>query len=140
MFKAVVTAFTVILLALSSVVLAQNGHKEMAAIEAAGKWLNLIDHGQYAESWSEAAEYFKAATGQSQWDQALQAVRKPLGKLISRRLMSATHRTSLPGAPDGGYVVVQFETMFEHKQSAIETVTPMLDKDGAWRVSGYYIK
>jgi hypothetical protein len=37
-------------------------------------------------------------------------------------------------------VVIQYETIFEKKQSAIETVTPMLDKDGKWRVSGYYIK
>ncbi len=44
------------------------------------------------------------------------------------------------GAPDGEYVVIQFETSFEHKRSAIETVTPMMDRDGKWRVSGYYIK
>ena len=25
-------------------------------------------------------------------------------------------------------------------QSAVETVTPMLDKDGQWRVSGHYIR
>ncbi|MGB5422961.1 MAG: DUF4019 domain-containing protein [Desulfobacterales bacterium] len=28
----------------------------------------------------------------------------------------------------------------ENKASAVETITPMLDKDGQWRVSGYYIK
>ncbi|MGA9534411.1 MAG: DUF4019 domain-containing protein [Desulfobacterales bacterium] len=27
-----------------------------------------------------------------------------------------------------------------NKTSAVETITPMLDKDGQWRVSGYYIK
>jgi hypothetical protein len=43
-------------------------------------------------------------------------------------------------APDGEYVVIQFEASFENKKSAIETVTPMLDKDGNWRVSGYYVK
>jgi len=42
--------------------------------------------------------------------------------------------------PDGEYVVIQYDSSFEHKQSAVETVTPMLDKDGKWRVSGYYIK
>jgi hypothetical protein len=47
---------------------------------------------------------------------------------------------SLPGAPDGEYVVIQFATSFENKKSAIETVTPMLDSDGEWRVSGYFIK
>ena len=28
----------------------------------------------------------------------------------------------------------------ENKKSGIETVTPMLDNDGQWRVSGYFIK
>jgi hypothetical protein len=46
----------------------------------------------------------------------------------------------LPGAPDGKYVVVQFDTSFQRKKSALETVTPMMEKDGKWRVSGYYIK
>ena len=47
---------------------------------------------------------------------------------------------SLPGAPDGEYVVLQFDTSFANKKEAVETVTPMLDKDGKWKVSGYYIK
>jgi hypothetical protein len=46
----------------------------------------------------------------------------------------------LPGAPDGQYVIIQFETSFENKQNAVETVTPMLDTDSQWRISGYYIK
>jgi hypothetical protein len=33
-----------------------------------------------------------------------------------------------------------FARLDEHKQSAVETITPMLDKDGKWRISGYYIK
>jgi hypothetical protein len=48
--------------------------------------------------------------------------------------------TTMPGAPDGEYVVIQYQTTFEHKNSAVETVTPMLDNDGQWRVSGYYIR
>jgi hypothetical protein len=47
---------------------------------------------------------------------------------------------SLPGAPDGEYVVIQYRTSFENKNDAIETVTPMKDTDGTWRVSGYYVK
>jgi hypothetical protein len=60
--------------------------------------------------------------------------------MLSRKLKSATYKTTLPGAPDGEYVVVQYERSFEHKQSTVETITPMLDKDGKWRVSGYFIK
>ena len=33
--------------------------KEAAAVEAADKWLALVDNSQYTESWSEAADYFK---------------------------------------------------------------------------------
>ena len=55
-------------------------------------------------------------------------------------MKTATYKTSLPGAPDGEYVVIQFDTSFENKKAAIETVTPMMDQDGTWRVSGYYIK
>ena len=72
--------------------------------------------------------------------QSLQAVRKPLGKLITRKVRTKTYRTSLPGAPDGEYVVIEFETSFAQKKTAIETVTPIIDKDGTWRVSGYYIR
>ena len=107
---------------------------------AAAKWLALVDEGKYLESWDEAAQLFKKAVTAEQWKTSVSGVRNPLGKLISRSVKSKTYFTSLPGAPDGEYVVIQFDTSFEHKKSAVETVTPMLDRDGKWRVSGYYIK
>jgi hypothetical protein len=36
-------------------------------------------------------------------------------------------------------VVIQYDTSFANKKSAVETVTPLLDSDGQWRVSGYFI-
>ena len=119
---------------------AEDSDKEKAAVAAAKKWLGLVDEGKYGESWKEAAGFFRNAVKQEQWEQSLQAVRKPLGKPVSRQVKTKTYKTSLPGAPDGEYVVIQFETSFENKKSAIETVTPMMDKDGTWRVSGYFIK
>ena len=59
---------------------------------------------------------------------------------MSRQVISTKYATSLPGAPDGEYVVIQFKTSFENKASAVETVTPMKDPDGEWRVGGYFIK
>lgn len=120
--------------------MAEQSEKEKIAVVGAEKWLGIVDEGKYAESWKEAAEYFRNTIKQDQWDQAVQAVRKPLGKLVSRKVKSTSYKTSLPGAPDGQYVVIEFETSFENKKSAIETVTPMMDKDGKWRLSGYYIK
>jgi hypothetical protein len=114
--------------------------KKAAAEKAALSWLQGVDAGRYAESWDAAAALFKKAVTRSQWTQALGSVRPPLGSLLSRKLKSATHATTLPGVPDGEYVVLEFEASFEKKRSAVETVTPTLDSDGVWRVSGYYIR
>jgi len=114
--------------------------KVAAAVAAARTWLGLVDEGIYGDSWKTAAAYFKSAITKEKWVQMLTAVRNPLGRLVSRELSSKTYMQSLPGAPDGEYVVIQFKTAFENKKSAIETVTPMLDSDGEWRVSGYFIK
>jgi hypothetical protein len=116
-----------------------DAEKEKRAVASAERWLGLVDQGKNAESWKEAAALFRNAVNQGQWEQTLQAVRKPLGPLVTRKVRTKTYRTSLPGAPDGEYVVIEFETSFEKKKSAVETVTPMMDKDGKWRVSGYYI-
>jgi len=114
--------------------------KEKAGVAAAQDWLKLVDEGKYAESWKQAAEYFRNAVPQEQWVQMVGAVRKPLGKVVSRKLKSATYTTTVPGAPDGQYVIIQFDTSFAAKKTAVETITPMMDKDGRWHVSGYFIK
>ncbi len=113
---------------------------EKAAQAAAKQWLALVDQGKYAESWETAANYFKNVVSEKRWLESMKGARQPLGKLVSRRFKSATFTTSLPGAPDGQYVVIQYATSFENKASAVETVTPMRDPDQQWRVSGYFIK
>lgn len=118
----------------------QAGEAEDQAVKAAKEWLALVDAGEYADSWTEAAGYFRNAVTQAQWIQAVDGVRRPLGSLVSRELKSAKFTSTLPGAPDGEYVVIQFGTELEHKASAVETVTAMKDADGAWRVAGYFIK
>ena len=120
--------------------LAADSQKEAAALSVAQKWLVMIDGEEYSGSWKEAAELFKNAIQPRQWEQSMNAVRKPLGKVISRKVRTKTYMTALPGAPDGEYVVIQFDTSFENKKVAVETVTPVMGKDGFWRVSGYYIK
>src|ERR1035441_2552882 len=128
-----------LLLGVCSAVQAQQKPEQLAQ-QSADAWLALVDSGKYADSWQEAAQLFKAAVSKEKWRDALRGTRDPLGKMLSRKLKSATYAKTLPGAPDGEYVVIQYESSFEHKQLAVETVTPMLDKDGQWRVSGYYIK
>ena len=114
--------------------------EEGKALEAAKTWVTLIDEGRYDASWETAAVYFKNAITKDKWGQMLTAGRKPLGKLVSREIQSKTYKKSLPGAPDGEYVIIQFSTSFENEISGIETITIMLDSDGKWRTSGYYFK
>ena len=114
--------------------------KELAAVEAVKDWLVIVDEEKYNESYLKAADYFKNAVTEEQWLQGMTATRKPLGKVLSRELKSKKYMTELPGAPDGEYVVIQFDTSFEKKKSSVETVTQMLEKDGKWKMSGYFIK
>jgi hypothetical protein len=113
---------------------------EKAAVEAAEAWLGLVDSGKYSQSWDEAAEYVKELVSKEIWQNSIKGARGPLGKVVSRELKSKRYTISVPGAPQGRYVIIQYKTSFENKDSAIETVTPMLEKDGKWKVSGYFIK
>jgi hypothetical protein len=117
-----------------------NSPAEKDAIVTAKSWLALIDLQEYDKSWDEAAEIFQKALPKEQWVSTIENVKLNFGKAIKRELISATYKTTLPGAPDGKYVIIQFKTKFEKKESAVETITPMQGNDGEWRVSGYFIK
>ena len=106
---------------------------------AARTWLAAADTESGAETWALAAPMFQDRIDSEEWLRKLTAVRGPLGAVVKRTLISATHATSLPGAPDGDYEVVKFQTEFEHKASAVETVITVRQPDGSWRVAGYFI-
>jgi hypothetical protein len=137
--KHVVAILALTLLSLTPLAMGTQS-REDAAQAAASTWLKLIDAGRYDDSWDAASVLFRQTVPKAQWQSAALNARGPLGALKSRTLKSATFKTALPGAPDGEYVIVQFASSFQNKASAIETVTPMKDPDGMWRVSGYYIR
>ncbi|MEJ2200199.1 MAG: DUF4019 domain-containing protein [Desulfuromonadaceae bacterium] len=114
--------------------------KEKAAVGAAENFLQLIDSGQFAASWEVCSSLFKQQVPKQQWIRQLESILPTLGPLADRKLKSQQYTRSLPGAPDGEYVVIQFSSAFANKRNTLETVTPMLDRDGQWRVSGYYIR
>jgi|HubBroStandDraft_1064217.scaffolds.fasta_scaffold82369_2 Protein of unknown function (DUF4019) len=133
-----------LLVAIFSVVATNARASDHAAVDAATKaadaWLKLVDDGQYQQSWEQACSDFKKVVTIDQWKQELGAVRTTLGPIVSRKLESAQYTTSLPGAAAGQYVLIRYDTVFKNLSPAVETLSPMLDKDGHWRVDGYYIK
>ncbi len=118
----------------------EQGKAEQAAQAAAESWLALVDAGNYDQSWEEAASIFKEQVTKEQWKSAVGMVQNQVGKLQSRKLKSASYAKNPPSAPPGEYVNIQYASKFQNLPAALESITPMLDKDGKWRVSGYFVK
>ena len=116
--------------------------KEQAAVMAAREFLALIDAADYAQSWDVTARFFKQKVTKESWVKEIEILRPKSKSLVERKLRSAEYSKSksVSGIPDGEYVVIVFDTIFADKQGAIEIVTPTLEPDGHWRVSGYFVR
>ena len=112
--------------------------EELEVINRAKSWLILIDNGQYQQSWQQTDSLFKQAMPQSNWSDVLKQVRVPLGKVILRKNLSLMKYDSLPGTPDGEYVIIQFQSQFINKEQAIETIS-LSKSSGQWQPIGYFI-
>ena len=110
-----------------------------ADVTAAKAWVDLVDARRWDQSWAAAGTLFKSQMPQPRWAATVQPVREPLGAISARSLKSVTKANSLPGAPDGEYEVVQFQTSFAHKSDATETVVLAREPSG-WKVDGYFIR
>ena len=111
-----------------------------AATDSATRWLVLADAGKWDDSWEQLAPTAQSMVGKSPWHVSLDKARTPLGEVKSRTLQSAAFTRTLPGAPAGDYVVIQYATAFANKPQSVETVVPMRLPDGSWKVSGYFVR
>jgi|GEM_PF-1919039 len=102
-------------------------------------WLEKIDQGKGGEAWAVASDYFRKNVTREKWEEMATSARQPLGEWVTRRLLSAKRLESPPGAPEGLYLVIEFDSSFKNKEDAKEVVTLTKDKDGRWRVCGYFI-
>ena len=113
-----------------------------AAIDDAGKaaqqWLALLDASNFDACWNALAPAARDQIGKADFSGSLAAVREQYGAAKARRASKVTFTHKLPGAPDGDYVVLQYETDFSRNGHAVETVVPMRTTDG-WKVSGYFV-
>ena len=102
-------------------------------------WLAYADSGNAETSWTAAGSMFHNHGTKESWSQALSALRSEFGELKSRTKASEEAKTNFPGAPDGQYLVETFNSTFQNKGSAVETVILAQEKDG-WKVEGYFIR
>ncbi|MCL5426392.1 MAG: DUF4019 domain-containing protein [Gammaproteobacteria bacterium] len=115
-------------------------HSNTNAAEAAAlAWLEAIDSGQYEQAWESSSPLLQRPLSPHMLERTIGAARRDFGPVESRQRVRVSRERSMPGAPDGDYMVFTFQTRFANKARGIETVTPHL-QDDAWRVSGYYVQ
>jgi hypothetical protein len=131
-----------LVLAMPASLLAQSNERAVeTAKQVAQEWLALYDDGKYEQTWAEASSFFKSKVSEEQWVTRIEQGKRQypvLDSLRSRSLAAARYTTSLPKAPDGEYVVVQYRATYADEQWA-ETVTLKKDPDG-WRVAGHFLQ
>ena len=112
---------------------------DSAEVRSAGDWTALVDHQRWNESWAAAGTLFRSAISQEGWASKIKSVRDPLGAVSSRTVQNVTKASKLPGAPDGEYEIIQFQTDFANHKDATETVV-LARENSAWKVDGYFIR
>ncbi len=129
-----------LVLSLSTLSYAEDEVDKYAKPKAAAlKWLNDFNNKEYVKCWKNSSSLIHNTLTEKNFIQTFSGVRKNFGKVKSRKLVNLYPANTLPGAPDGHYVVFIFETTFEHKQHAIESMTTVFEDD-RWWVAGYYVK
>jgi len=97
-------------------------------------WLEIIDGGNYAQSWETAAAHFQHTISKEEWVGQMEKVRRPLGKVLSRKLSSTKF------AAFGRHLEAKFATSFDGLLAATETVTFAVQPNGEWKAIGYRIR
>lgn len=131
---------TLLILSGSTQVKAQTTPDETAALLSDTQWLHLIDAGDYPGAWKSAAKIMQDGAPEPDLAKAIRNARTPLGAFSTRNVKQVHTTKSMPGAPDGLYVVAEYSTQFTNKPDGIETVVASKERDGTWRVSGYFVR
>ena len=103
------------------------------------RWLGLIDEGKAGLAWDGADASLRASVSRAKWIDGIRDLRKPYGRIKQRKTTQIARAHSLPGAPDGDYAIIQFDTEFANGRHASELVTWTLTNT-SWRVAGYQMR
>jgi RNA polymerase sigma-70 factor (ECF subfamily) len=114
----------------------ENVSSHTNALTAVKDWLKLIDNGDYAQSWKVASHSFRR-TSQEDWIQTVEMMRQPLGKLVSRKLISKSQTKPVVGLADTASFNASFESSFDQAKNAVETIVFTLAADGQWKAAAY---
>jgi hypothetical protein len=120
----------------SSIVRAEDPPK-IAAQKTIEAWLLLWDSGKWEESYKELAELTRRSTTERHWFITWSGVRRPLGRVKSRKLLDVEYMKSLPVLPEQEGAVLRYQSSFENRKSIVEIFGMIRETDGTWRVASY---
>ena len=109
------------------------------SLKVANDYVNMIDRGDYGQSWTKGDELFQHTISKEEWTKALNQNRKPLGVVNSRKLKDQRPAKDPRGLPQGAYMVVEYNTAFDKVRASNELLTLRRGTDGTWRVLTYQI-
>ena len=113
--------------------------EEQAAERQALGFLGYLDHGRFADSYAYTGMLIRSQLDREAFASQVEKARAGTGVVQSRELIDAGYTTTVPGAPEGQYVVLHYHSSFANRPDTVETLTLAFAK-GYWRVSGWYIK
>jgi Protein of unknown function (DUF4019) len=113
--------------------------EEQAAERQALGFLGYIDHGRFADSYAYTGMLIRSQLDREAFASQVEKARAGTGTLQARELIDAGYSTTVPGAPEGQYVVLHYHSSFANRPDTVETLTLAMAK-GYWRVDGWYIK
>lgn len=105
------------------------------AREAADAWLALFDADDIEATYESAAEPFKSQVDLQDWEAQAAQVKETVGELDGRTYMETTYADELPQAPEGDYMIVQYDTQYANLD-VTEYVILVLEED-TWRMVGF---
>jgi hypothetical protein len=115
------------------------GTEEQAAQRQALGYLGYLDQGRFADSYAYTGLLMRNQLDPQTYAAKIENMRSGVGALQGRQLIDANLVNSVPGAPEGQYIVVHYHANYLNLNDAVDTITLAFQK-GYWRVIGYYIK
>jgi hypothetical protein len=107
--------------------------------KASEVFLKAIDQENYEDSWNQTSVITKLRLRSRYWIKNLENTRKPLGKVKFREMESQKPSMDPPNLPKGPYMVIYYNTSFEHSSDSGELITLRLESDGQWKVLTYQV-
>ena len=114
---------------------------EDLAKQPAESWLALVDAGKYADSYRDAAESFKQRVSKGTMGIHRQGRACPAGTSAIKEIQKHhLLKRRYPARPTANMWSFNTIACSSTNNPPSKPSAPMLDKDGTWRVSGYFIK